>query len=343
MRIGERIKHAITIFTRWVELYPWRFTIALLVIITSILMVSEPAWFIAAVDSMRIPYAVFLVAFITFFFIRSNYALTTAGVLALLILAPGIWPYFKTSAETPLEKKQESAKETKGADFSVLHFNVKENNKHILSVAQSAIISDADIVSMQELKESSFSVVDTMMLKSYPYTLSDLSIKGFGLAVYSKYPIIEKKIITEHGFPILTGKIKIKDHTINFISATTSTPTNDAGYQKQIKQFKLIGEIVKQTEGPIILMGDMNAVPWSEQVKKLLEETKLKDSRKDLAATYPAQSPLQIPIDYIFHSPNIYCQKFSTIAGTSSNHLGIIGYYDFERKKSKEGIKDIIR
>ncbi len=343
MKLKEGIINSLSLFRRWVELYPLRFSIALLLIITSIIMVTEPGWFVAAADSLRIPYAVFLVIFITIFFIRSNYALTTAGVIALLILGPGIWPYFKTSSETPLQKKEEAAKENTEADFSVLHFNVKENNKNISSVAESALESNADIVSMQELKETNLQIVDSMLINKYPYSLSDITIKGFGLTIYSKFPIEDKLVITEHGFPMLTGKIKLDEKYIYFISATTSTPTNDAGYQKQTKQFKLIAEYAQKINGRLIVMGDMNAVPWSEQVKDLLEVTKLKDSRKDLSGTYPAQSPLQIPIDYIFHSADLYCEKFSTVSGTTSNHLGIIGYYDFEKKKEKQKIDELIR
>ncbi len=71
----------------------------------------------------------------------------------------------------------------------------------------------------------------------------------------------------------------------------------------------------------------------------------IKDSRKDLSATYPAQSPLQIPIDYIFHSPEIVCAKFSTIEGTTSNHFGIIGYYRFKddiKDNEKTNVKDLL-
>ncbi|MBK9504946.1 MAG: hypothetical protein IPO03_06220 [Bacteroidetes bacterium] len=83
----------------------------------------------------------------------------------------------------------------------------------------------------------------------------------------------------------------------------------------------------------------MNAVPWSEQVETLLKTTQLKDSRKDLSATYPAQSPLQIPIDYIFHSPELSCEQFKTQGGTTSNHLGIIGYYNFKTPGNKKSFK----
>jgi endonuclease/exonuclease/phosphatase (EEP) superfamily protein YafD len=328
MQILNKVKEGFQLFWRWVEMFTFRAIVALLIILCSIVLVIEPGWIVAAADSLRIPYAIFLVVFVMFFFLRTNYALASAGAIALLILAPGIWPYFKTASELPSTKKAEK-NEIVDSDFSVLHFNVKENNKKITSVADAALASNADVVSMQELKESSFAIVDPLMREKYPYSLSELSYQGFGMAVYSKYPIEAKAVIASHDFPLLTGIILIKKDTLHFIAATTSTPTNDKDFQAQIKQFKFIADETNKVNGPLLVMGDMNAVPWSEQVTSLLKTTNLKDSRKDLSATYPAQSPVQIPIDYIFHSSQLTCEKFATQGGTSSNHLGIIGFYNF--------------
>ena len=343
MGLSEKITAFFALLRRFIDRYTWRLVLGGILIIASIILVTEPAWFIAALDSLRIPYAVFLVIFITIFFIRGNNFLVTSGVIALLILAPGIWPYFKTAEKTPLEENIEN-NQVSESDFSVLHFNVKENNKRITSVAEAALNSNADIVSMQELKENSLQVIDTLMRTKYPYCLSDLSIKGFGLALYSKFPIDSGQVIIAHEFPMLVGSISINGKEFNFISATTSTPTNEKGFEKQVKQFKFITEYANKINGPLILMGDMNSAPWSNQIETLLKETNLKDSRKDLSATYPAQSPVQIPIDYIFHSQQLFCEKFNTLEQTSSNHLGIMGYYTFkEAKKNTDTLSNKIK
>lgn len=331
------------VLLRWLDLYKWRIIIAVVLILFSLLLATEPAWFISAIDALRIPYAVFLVVLIVFFFIRGNNALTSASVIALLILAPDIWPYFKTADETPAEKKEEK-REIVDADFSVLHFNVKEKNKNILSVAETAVQSEADIISLQELHETSLAAVDTVLKKKYPYALSDVSVKGFGMAVYSKYPIENGEVKKWNDYVFLTGTVQLKNRTTRFISATTSTPTNGKDYAIQIKQFKYLTDYINSIDSALIVMGDMNSVPWSEQIKTFMAHTSLEDSRKDLSATYPAQSPFQIPIDYIFHSKELDCKKFTTVGGSTSNHLGLLGYYNFSNseKKDKIKIKDII-
>ena len=320
---------------RFAERYKWRLIISVFLIGFSLLLVLEPGfWIFDALDSMRIYYAILLTILTIFFFLRGKSMLAGSAAIALAVLSPGIWKYFRP-AEDSLPNAVFLHQETSAPDFTVAHFNVKENNKNIFSVAKGAVESDADIISLQELHETSLNKIDTILRRKYPYAISDVSIPGFGMAVYSKYPMHERKIIKDSSFPLLTGVVSIHDRDIHFISATTSTPTDQKGFEEQQKQLNIISAYVNAVDSPLVVMGDMNSVPWSEGIKDLLKKTKLEDSRKNLAATFPANSIFQVPIDYIFHSPALKCLTFGTLEATSSNHLGIIGSYAWDNIGSK--------
>ncbi len=326
-----------TLFVRWIDRYTWRFVLSLLLIAASVIMVWEPSWFVSAIDSLRIPYALFLVVFIMFFFLRSNYALATAGGIAFAIIAPGLWPYFKTANETPAQLQHERKIALQDAEFTVLHFNVKENNKRIASVAEAAVQTKATVVSLQEIRPANFPIVDSIMRHTYPYVYSELNYPGFGMAIYARSPLLSAKTEQRNGYPVIHCTIQVQDDTIHLFAATTSTPTNEKDFKRQAQEFIFITECVNAVQAPVLLMGDMNSVPWSEHIESLLKNTKLIDSRKDLAATYPAQSPMQIPIDYILHSKHIECPNFTTVGGTTSNHLGLLGQYIIRHKKDDSG------
>lgn len=320
---------------KWLRLNKWLLLLGILIICLSVILIWQPGFIAGAVDAMRIPYAVGLTIFTVFFFIRDKKVLATSGALALLILVPGIWPYFKPEQRPAQTNKNEikSKMEIK-ADFSVAHYNVKENNKKIMSVVKNAVESDADIISFQELRDVLLSSIDSVIVQSHPYSISDLSIPGYGMAVYSKYPIQNSEVIINKNFPVLYGVLQVKNRYVHFISATTATPTNEKDYIAQMQQFKLMAEYSNRVDSPLIVMGDMNAVPWSTQITEFLKNTDLKDSRKDLSGTFPSQSLfVKIPIDYIFHSPELFCEAFKTTGNTSSNHLGIVGYYSFKKVK----------
>lgn len=331
---SQKLQFMANKYVRWLDIYKWRILFSLLIISLSIIMVTESkSWILDALDALRIPYAIVLTAFIMFVFIKGNKMLATAGVIALLILAPGIYKYFKPE-QAPIAKSNNIFfKNTKPADFSAVHFNVKENNRNILSVAEAALKSDADLLSFQELQQRTLLPMDSVLKTAYPYSMQDLSIPGYGMAVYSKYPLIENKVIIEHDFPLLTGVLQVKGKSMQFISATTSSPKNSKGFNEQIKQFKILSSYADTISIPLLVMGDMNSVPWSVQITNFLKQTKLKDSRKNLSSTFPANSIFQIPIDYIFHSADLNCVNFGTLQQTSSNHLGIIGFYQFIEKR----------
>ncbi|MFN0275919.1 MAG: endonuclease/exonuclease/phosphatase family protein, partial [Chitinophagales bacterium] len=211
-----------------------------------------------------------------------------------------------------------------------------ENNKNITSVAKAALASNADVLSFQELQQRTLTPLDTVLKKIYPYSVSDLTMKGYGMAVYSKFPIVRSEVVKQHNFPMLTGVIQLEGKEFQFISATVSSPKNEKGYNEQMKQLKVISNYADSIPLPLLVMGDMNAVPWSEQIENFQTQTRLKDSRKDLSSTFPANSVIQVPIDYIFHSEELKCVDFKTLKPTSSNHLGIIGYYKFDEVKQKK-------
>lgn len=323
------------LFFRWLAINKWELLASLVLITASIIVVTEPNFIAGGLNALRIPYAVFLTAYTVFFFIRNNKLMLSGGVIACLILFPGIWQYFRPGQvpESDRVTEQRMEKMAEKADFSMAHFNVKENNKFLDRLLADALAADADILSMQELRPESFPRIDSALRTQYPYSHVSLDYKGFGLALYSKYPIANDSTYVYGQFPVLKGHIHVKNSTIAYICATTSTPTSEKGFDMQAKQFHMIGQLATVETLPLVLAGDLNTVPWSSQMEDLLEKTGLKDSRKDLAATFPSQSILvQIPIDYILHNRLLECASFSTLSKSSSNHLGIMGYYMIKNK-----------
>jgi len=322
---------------RWFRLNWIEVAVSLVLIATSLAILVQPNFVAGALNAIRVPYAIIITLYTVFFFIRGNQLMITGGIIACLLVYPGIWMYFKPGQAPPNPKEQQIRKLDKisaNADFSMVHFNVKENNKHLNLVVEDVISSDADILSLQEIKPEKWFEADSAILEYYPYSLISLDVPGFGIAIYSKQAFLNTKILTNFDFPVLIASQIIEDDTLYIIAATTSTPTSPKGYEKQQRQFPYLLKIIDSIPGAKILAGDLNAVPWSEQIELLTNSGGLEDSRKDLSATYPAQSVwVQIPIDYILHSKHLNCVAFTTLEANSSNHLGIMGYYTFRKKE----------
>lgn len=91
---------------------------------------------------------------------------------------------------------------------------------------------------------------------------------------------------------------------------------------------KEICDIVDSTDMPLILMGDFNALPDSEELKPLFERLNDTDA---LAAqsgkfTFPSYKP-NIKIDYIFYK-NLKCISVETLEKVVSDHYPIVAEFE---------------
>ena len=298
-------------------------------------IVTENNFVAGALNALRIPAAIVVTVLTIFFFIRGNKLMTTGSVIACLILFPGIWQYFRPgqAPETIQEEKTVSDKVKKQSDFSIAHFNVKEHNKHLEMLIDDALQTDVDIISLQELRPEAGALADSLLRPSYPYVLRAMDVPGFGIALYSRIPFDSTHIFNDFAFPVLWANLSFNGKKMHVYAATTSTPTSEKGFEKQRKEFAYLAELMGNPATPSILAGDLNAVPWSTHITEFCKRTSMIDSRKDLSATYPSQSMLvQLPIDYLMHTPNIQCLAFTALAPSTSNHLGISGYYKIKKR-----------
>lgn len=86
---------------------------------------------------------------------------------------------------------------------------------------------------------------------------------------------------------------------------------------------ELVG-IVNSIKNPVILMGDFNTFGGDGEIRKLLEETHLKDyarmSEKSIGLTWPTWHPIMRP-DYVLVSPQIKVKRYDVLKYGFSDHM----------------------
>ncbi len=213
-------------------------------------------------------------------------------------------------------------------DLSIAQFNVLKFNKDYESTINAALESDCDLISFQEVDENWEAFLVNGLIDEYPYYQVHSRSDCYGLAVFSKYPISETEVISYRGFPSLKGVIELKENEVSFIATHTRSPISRNNFNLRNDQIEHLAEEVKNVEGPLVVIGDFNSVPWDQAIDKFKSNTHLEDSRKSITPTYPSFLPIAgIPIDFIFHSKDLKCVGFDSIKSTSSDHYGVIGKY----------------
>lgn len=146
---------------------------------------------------------------------------------------------------------------------------------------------------------------------------------AYGLGILSKYPIKEQsnKRITsmKNGRKESLAFLAVKLHTgrKELVFSTVHMALDQATRLIQAD------EIMRHLAGdePVILTGDFNALPDTEEIQLISERLSFMD--QSLAPTFPAAEPIK-KIDYIFVSPSLLKKNSSTVVRKEirySDHL----------------------
>ncbi|MDK2811146.1 MAG: hypothetical protein PWR27_1855 [Petroclostridium sp.] len=187
-----------------------------------------------------------------------------------------------------------------------------------------------DIIALNEVDHlmlrSQMQKQDQMIAESlgynvvYGYTISRGS--KYGNALVTKYPV---KSSTNHQLPgdrtteprgLIEAELDIDGKTIKVM--VTHLSTQD---QERPRQVEFIEKKLKETKGPKILMGDFNARPLSDEVRRISKV--MKDSAGKEYNTFPANKP-NVRIDYIFVSDEIDIKSSKPIESQASDHMPVV-------------------
>ena len=219
--------------------------------------------------------------------------------------------------------------QTNKENISISHFNVLRTNKDYNTIINSALNSNSDILSFQEISSDWRQILISKLSKKYPYhIIDDKDNNYFGIALFSKHKITNSQIVYIQNTPNIFANIEKNNTKIDIITVHTNSPISKARFKSRNKHIKYLSEILKNNRVSLLVIGDFNAVPWDSRIINFKTQTNLIDSRKTYSSTWPRQlGKLGIPLDYIFHSKNISCIDFQVIEETSSDHCGITGIY----------------
>ncbi|MDF9797107.1 endonuclease/exonuclease/phosphatase (EEP) superfamily protein YafD [Catalinimonas alkaloidigena] len=298
-----------------------KFTIAFLVLTSSLIfIISSEKFYIDLIQSFTFH------AMLGYIFLSALFALfrwkyvTFAAFSASLLLAVYLLPH--------ISGESNPAYSVSGETLKVAHFNVLGSNRHFDDIINNSIDLNADILSFQEVERAwALKLMDGLEMQ-YPY-FAITEHEKHGVAIFSKYPLKNLKTYKWTGEPTLTGDVVYQDKNVHFITTHTLSPRNPERYKNRNEHLSKIAEYVKNINGPVLAIGDFNAVPWNKYIVKIKESTDLVDSRKSIASTYPANYPLGLPIDYILHSDELSCVNFKAVNAMGSDHKGIVGEYVF--------------
>ena len=332
-------------------------------------LINPSKFLLPALFGLAYPYLLFInLIFLIYWLIRLKKEL----VISLVVILMGwghlnkLLPVSGKSHELPIE-------ETEGRTFKVLSYNVRGFNRYnwtndpktrdeIFTFLQEQA---PDIICFQEYytsnKQGQKQSDIARQLKEYPqsniyYTTDPAQKNGFGIATYSKFPVVKRSRIpfnssknaamyTDHlilndtirVFNIHLQSISFKQENYAFLDTARLKYTDEqmqelrsigsrlkSAFVMRAEQAAMIANYIKESPHPVIAMGDFNDTPNSyayRKIKKGLQDA-FRKSGRGFGNTYAGELP-SFRIDHIMLGPPLVPIQFKRIKKKYSDHYPI--------------------
>lgn len=166
----------------------------------------------------------------------------------------------------------------------------------------------------------------------YPYSVIRPQWNPWGLAVYSRYPLvaIEDLDLDDGMSAQLRVVAQLPAGPLEVYGVHLASPPTPRDGARRNRQFaKLAARITAADPAqPKIVVGDLNATLWTPSFRDFLRDTGLQDARRPfgLQVTWPVKPPLwsapfRIPIDHCLASPGLAVTAVNTGPAVGSDHL----------------------
>lgn len=190
----------------------------------------------------------------------------------------------------------------------VLSFNVLTRNGNHAEVLHYLQESDADIILLLEVS-TRWTHELAPLLAAYPHHLPLPRGDNFGLALYSRFPILEEDTTNlPPGVPAIIASIDSPAGPLTVIGAHPIPPMGDAHTRSRDQYLAHVATRARDAGTSTILMGDLNTTPWSYAFRRAIADSGLRDSGKHrgFQSTWNRFHPLKsIPIDHVLHTPDL--------------------------------------
>ncbi len=167
--------------------------------------------------------------------------------------------------------------------------------------------------------------------KNYPYTVLHPLDNAYGMALYSRFELVNPKVnfFIEDDIPSITTGVKLlSGNVINLYCLHPRPPVpveNDRSNERDA-ELLFVGRIIKEQNAPTIVAGDLNDVAWSRTTTLFQKISGLLDPRigRGLYSSFHTKSSLiRFPLDHVFHSNHFRLAELRRLPNIGSDHFPI--------------------
>ena len=212
-----------------------------------------------------------------------------------------------------------------GNRLRVLEANLQMTNEHDHRLFDEIQAADPDIVLAEEVDQWWDGQLQQLHDR-YPYAKHYVTQNYYGITLLSKFPLVSPQIrflASSHDPAVFSGVTLPSGQTIRFYGIHPRPPTFGQSSAERDAVVSSAALAIADDDAPAILVGDMNATPWSPIVRLAARVGGLLDPRlgRGWYPTWKASSTImRWPLDEVLFSPHFALIDFSVLPPFGSDH-----------------------
>lgn len=323
--------------------------LSLILIVLSLLslLYDFPYWFVKIIDFPRIQYFISGVLLLIFYILLNrkwnpaSFILVAGIISSLMIHGSRLMPYVAGEKTVPDSKL--SGNQLQEESIGILLANVLIENEEASKLLQIIKEVDPDLILAMEVNQRWVSELQELK-KDYPYYIEYPLENAYGMAIYSKFELMDYEIKFLHGkeVPSFHAKVlmpsgrKIRFHGMHPVPPVPSDKYPDNVGEKEVALVK-VGEMVAKDSLPSIVAGDFNDVSWSKTSRMFEREGDLNNIRigRGFYNSFNAKSSfLRWPLDHFFVTDDFSLMTLERLEKFNSDHFPMYAKFTINEKGS---------
>ncbi len=236
------------------------------------------------------------------------------GINALLVVSL-LWPVRQTAPAS-------------GQRLRLVSVNVQTANTRTDLVLEFLREVDPDVVLLMEVDSTWLEALASLSTR-YPHTIAEPRSDNFGIALLSRVATTNSAVLYlgEAEVPSISTTLLINGRTVTLLGTHPLPPASAEHARLRNDQLRELGAAARASSSPTVVLGDLNATPWSPHFRELLRASGLRNSSqgRGLNGSWPAALPVgRIPLDHCLVSPSLHVAGRHLGPQVGSDHLPVV-------------------
>lgn len=168
------------------------------------------------------------------------------------------------------------------AEVSITAVNVYVRNHADDKISRELIKLDSDLIAVFEVNERLFERLKRDLQHSHPHTAGRPAVNPFGVALFSKRPLRDVRVIdTDHTGGSIAASVIVEDTEHLVVAVHPMSPIPKDGPGRRSQHLGFVHEVItkwrsEHNNGHVVAIGDFNLTPWTPLFHDYVDMTNLK-------------------------------------------------------------------